>query len=232
MSPTNHHHHLPLTLLLSNLLLTSAIPALPPLDFNPSTLIIQPNTGGGQADDCGAGPITLDANTWNAQNMDSVIRNFWDAGVSRPNFDFHQEFADQYGVDLYCPNSFTNCEGDPSSCSQLKGTTAQKTQGWLGIKAMMSVQDMFLQWEKVVSNAADGLTTLVVDFQQVGYQTQTHGTFFISCKSNYFRNSPLQTSQLPKPAGNSSSTSSAEHSAERPLSQQSQTQLRLLVSRS
>lgn len=164
MAPTSR---VPVAVLLSKILLASALPAVTD-NFNPSILAIQPNTGGGQADDCGAGPVNLNADTWNANNMDSVIGNFWDSGVStRPNFDFHQEFADQYGVDLYCANSFTNCEGDPSSCSQLKGTTQAKTQGWLGIKAMMVVQDTILQWEKVVSNAADGLTSLLVDFQQV-----------------------------------------------------------------
>lgn len=159
-------NHVSLAVLLSNLLLASALPAVPD-NFNPSILTVQPNTGGGQSDDCGAGPVSLNIDTWNAHNMDNVISSFWDGGASRSNFDFHQEFSDQYGVDLYCPNSFTNCEGDPSSCSQLKGTTEQKTQGWLGVKAMMAVQDTFLQWEKVVSNVADGLTSLVVDFQQV-----------------------------------------------------------------
>ena len=158
---------LPLAVVLSKALLASALPAVPD-GFDPSILTVQPNSGGGQSDDCGAGPVSLNADTWAANNMDSVIGNFWDSGVaSQSTFDFHQAFSDQYGVDLYCPNSFSNCEGDPSSCSQLKGTTEQKTQGWLGIKAMMTVQDTFLQWEKVVSNAADGLTSLIVDFQQV-----------------------------------------------------------------
>lgn len=156
---------LSLAMMASKFLLASALPANLG-DFDPSQLSVQPNAGGGQSDDCGAGPVSLNANTWNAQNMDSVINNFWDAGVSNPNFDFHQQFSNQYGVDLYCSNSFTNCEGDPSSCSQLKGTTDEKTKGWLGIKAIMSVQDMYLQWEKVASNAADGLSSLLVNFQK------------------------------------------------------------------
>ena len=157
---------LSLAMMASKFLLASSLPA-DLANFDPSQLSVQPNSGGGQSDDCGAGPVSLNADTWNAQNMDGVISNFWDAGVSNPDFDFHQQFSDHYGVDLYCANSFTNCEGDPSSCSQLKGTTDEKTKGWLGIKAIMSVQDMFLQWEKMVSNAADGLSSLLVDFQQV-----------------------------------------------------------------
>lgn len=157
---------LSLAMMASKFLLASALPANLG-DFDPSQLSVQPNAGGGQSDDCGAGPVSLNADTWNAQNMDSVINNFWDAGVSNPNFDFHQQFSNQYGVDLYCSNSFTNCEGDPSNCSQLKGTTDEKTKGWLGIKAIMSVQDMYLQWEKVASNAADGLSSLLVNFQKV-----------------------------------------------------------------
>ena len=155
-----------LAMMASKLLVASALPANLE-NFDPSQFSVQPNKGGGQSDDCDAGPVSLNADTWNAQNMDSVINSFWDSRVSNADFDFHQQFSDQYGVDLYCANSFTNCEGDPSSCSQLKGTTDQKTKGWLGIKAIMSVQDMYLQWEKVASNAADGLSSLMVDFQQV-----------------------------------------------------------------
>ena len=124
-------------------------------------LSIQPNSGGGKADDCGAGPVKLDRDTWNAHKMDDLIRSVWDSGKDDPNFDFHQVFADKYGVDLYCRNSFTNCEGDPVNCGDLKGTTEEKTQGWLGIKAMMSVQDMFLQTEKATS-ASDGAKSAVV----------------------------------------------------------------------
>jgi len=140
-------------------------------------LVIQPNSGGGQADDCGAGPVKLDADTWNANKMDDLIQSVWDSGKDEPNFDFHQVFADKYGVDLYCRNSFTNCEGDPVNCGDLKGTTAEKTQGWLGIKAIMSAQDMFLQTEKATS-ASDGAKTAVIDLLQKVNQRPLDNTSF------------------------------------------------------
>jgi hypothetical protein len=155
-------------LLLSGSLAVLAAPA--PQDLPPDNVIfeVQPNNGGGQADDCGNGPIAFNPDTWASHNMDQVIGQLFDQRMSDPNFDFHQEFADKYGVDFYCPNSFTNCDSAPSSCNSLtKGTPAEKEQGWLGIKAMMNVQQMFLQWEKVATNAVDSLTKTSVDFQSV-----------------------------------------------------------------
>lgn len=156
-----------LRVLALSFMLAQATPVDIPANFNPISFSVQPNNGGGTADDCGGGPVTLDADTWNAQGMDQVVQSFFDSKSSDPNFDFHQAFADQYGVDLFCSNTFTNCEGDPSSCSALKGTTQQKTQGWLGIKAIMTVQDQFLQWEKVTSNVIDTISGFAVDFQGV-----------------------------------------------------------------
>lgn len=134
--------------------------------------VIQQNTDGGQAVDCGAGPVSLNADTRDANNMDSVINKLWDGGIStRSKFDVHQELADQDDVDLYCANSLTNYKGDPSSCSQLKGTTKIKSQGWLGIKVLMAVQDTFLGWGKVVFNGAVGLTSLLANLNKPAKET-------------------------------------------------------------
>ncbi|APA06095.1 predicted protein [Sclerotinia sclerotiorum 1980 UF-70] len=165
-----------LALLLSHVLTISASPALIPIkvrqelapvpsNFNPGTLAVQPNNGGGTSDDCGSGPITLDRDTWNSRNVDQIINDMFSSRMSDPSFDFHQEFGNKYNVDFYCPNSFDNCETTPPSCSSLNGTVTEKEQGWLGIKAMMNVQQMYLQWEKVMSNSVDTLTQTSVDFQ-------------------------------------------------------------------
>lgn len=138
-----------------------------PSNFNPEVFAIQPNNGGGASDNCGNGPITLNGDTWASRNMDKVIGDMFSAGMSDPNFDFHQAFGNKYNVDFYCPNSFDNCDTTPPSCSSLSGTTAEKEQGWLGIKAMMNVQQMYLQWEKVMSNSLDTLTQTTIDFQEV-----------------------------------------------------------------
>ena len=135
--------------------------------FNPTVLSIQPDNGGSPQDDCGKGALLLNPNTWNAHGMDDRIRSFWDQGVSNPNFDFHQAFASQYSVDLSCPDSFTNCLGDPSSCSALSGDVASKEQGWLGIKSILQVQALFLQVEKAISNVFDGIAGDLVEFQDV-----------------------------------------------------------------
>lgn len=136
------------------------------VDKPPPSFAIQPNNGGGQADDCGNGPISLSPETWKSHSMDQLIGDMFSKRMSDPNFDFHQEFADQYGVDFYCPNSFGNCDSTPSSCAALtKGSAAEKEQGWLGIKAMLNVQQLFLQWEKVASNGLDSLSESTVDFQ-------------------------------------------------------------------
>ena len=139
----------------------------PPTNFDPKQFDIQPDNGGGPQDDCGNGPITLDVNTWNNHNMDALIQQFWNSGTSNSNFDFHQAFASNYTDDLSCPDSFTNCVGDPSACSALSGSSYAKEQGWLGIKSILNVQAFFLQVEKVVSNAADGISGALVDFQTV-----------------------------------------------------------------
>ncbi|KAI0127465.1 hypothetical protein BJ170DRAFT_595338 [Xylariales sp. AK1849] len=158
-------------LLLSQSLFVSAAPAPA---TSPDNLDVQPNNGGGQADDCGNGPISLNADTWASHNVDQLISGIFDQRQSDPSFDFHQEFADKYGVDFYCPNSFTNCDSEPSSCSSLtKGSAAEKEQGWLGIKAMMNVQQMYLQWEKIASNAVDSLTSSATDFQSKFAPTQS-----------------------------------------------------------
>ncbi|KAK8123043.1 hypothetical protein PG984_011713 [Apiospora sp. TS-2023a] len=163
-----HSKYSALTVALLSLPLdTYAAPA--PQDNNngpPPNLAIQPNNGGGKADDCGNGPISLNPETWKSHNMDQLIGDMFSKRMSDPNFDFHHEFADQYGVDFYCPNSFGNCDSTPSSCASLtKGSATQKEQGWLGIKAMMNVQQLFLQWEKVASNGLDSLSESTVDFQ-------------------------------------------------------------------
>ncbi|KAI9647625.1 hypothetical protein NHQ30_004010 [Ciborinia camelliae] len=163
-----------IALLLSQVFAVSASPApvkareaLAPVpsNFNPEIFIIQPNDGGGASDNCGNGPITLNRDTWVSHNMDQLISDMFSKRMSDPAFDFHQEFGNKYNVDFYCPNSFTNCDTTPASCSTLSGTTAEKEQGWLGIKAMMNVQQMYLQWEKVMSNSLDTLTQTTVDFQ-------------------------------------------------------------------
>ncbi|KAJ8070898.1 hypothetical protein OCU04_001257 [Sclerotinia nivalis] len=141
-----------LSLLLSHVLTISASPASTPIkvrqelapvpsNFNPGNFAIQPNNGGGTPDDCGNGPITLDRDTWNSRNVDQIISDMFSSRMSDPNFDFHQEFGNKYNVDFYCPNSFDNCDTNtPPSCSSLSGTTTEKEQGWLGIKAVMNVQ--------------------------------------------------------------------------------------------
>ncbi|KAI2624423.1 hypothetical protein GGR54DRAFT_577085 [Hypoxylon sp. NC1633] len=168
-----------IALLLSQVLPVSAAPAKTATKLSAPTgvvLAIQPNDGGGAADDCGNGPISLNQDTWASHNMDQLIGGIFDQRMSDPNFDFHQEFGNKYGVDFYCPNSFDNCDTTPSSCSSLtKGTPTEKEQGWLGIKAMMNVQQMFLQWEKVASNAVDSLTSSSTNFQSL-FAPTTPGT--------------------------------------------------------
>lgn len=165
-----------LALLISQAVIVSASPApvkvrdaLPavPSNFNPEIFVIQPNNGGGASDNCGNGPISLNRDTWASHNMDKLIGDMFESRMSDANFDFHQEFGNKYNVDFYCPNSFDNCDTTPASCSALSGTTEEKEQGWLGIKAMMNVQQMYLQWEKVMSNSLDSLTQTSVDFQSV-----------------------------------------------------------------
>jgi len=156
-----------ITFLLSGSLGALAAPQSRP---DPTNFEIQPNNGRGQADDCGNGPISLSPETWASHGMDQLIGDMFNQRMSDPNFDFHQEFADRYGVDLYCPNSFGSCGGDPPNCNSLtRGTVAEKEQGWLGIKAMMEVQQMFVQLEKVASNAIDSLTSSALDFQSVSH---------------------------------------------------------------
>lgn len=157
----------PVAVVLSKLLLASALLAISD-NFNPSMPTMQPNTGIGQADDSGAGPISLNGDTWNANNIDSIMRKFWDSGFSKQsNYHSHHEFADQHCVYPSCANKFTNCEGDPGSCPQPKEGAESKTQGHVGIKAMMAAVEQFLLWEKIVSNGPDISKSLQVDFQQV-----------------------------------------------------------------
>jgi len=92
----------------------------------------------------------------------------WDSGNGNASFDFHQAFASKYNNDMHCPESFSNCIGDPPSCSALSGSSpSDKEQGWLGIKSILALQGFFLQIEKVVINAADGFMEDLVDFQRV-----------------------------------------------------------------
>jgi hypothetical protein len=129
--------------------------------------------GGSPADDCGDGqPVTFGESSWTANGVDSVISSVWSAGISDPNFDFHQVFARKYGVSLYCPNIFTTCTGDPSSCSALTGSVAEKKQGWLGIKSILNLQEQFLQFEKAISEASDGFPVDLDSFQKVGLSSQ------------------------------------------------------------
>ncbi|KAH0548092.1 hypothetical protein GP486_008174 [Trichoglossum hirsutum] len=136
--------------------------------INTTNFDIQPDRGGSPADDCGDGnPVTLDADSWIGNHVDTVIGDVWSAGESDPNFDFHQNFSRKYGVSLYCPDTFTACTGAPSSCSALIGTVAEKKQGWLGIKALLSLQQQFLEYEKAITLSMDGLTVDMVNFQKV-----------------------------------------------------------------
>ncbi|KAH0558642.1 hypothetical protein GP486_004709 [Trichoglossum hirsutum] len=129
---------------------------------------IQPDKGGSPADNCGDGqPVTFDEASWAANKVDDAINSVWAAGIDDPNFDFHQAFSRKFGVSLYCPNIFTTCTGDPSSCSSLTGSVPEKKQGWLGIKALLSLQQQFLQFEKAITASMDGLSTDMVKFQQV-----------------------------------------------------------------
>ena len=99
--------------------------------------------------------------------MDALVQQVWNSGNGNSNFDFHQAFASKYTDTLQCPDSFSNCVGDPSACNALSGSSSDKEQGWLGIKAILNVQGFFLQIEKVASNAADGISGALVDFQKV-----------------------------------------------------------------
>ncbi|KAL8642906.1 MAG: hypothetical protein Q9228_000443 [Teloschistes exilis] len=146
------------------LLLAAPAPEIP-ANLNLARFNVQPDTGGGPQDNCGNGPLQLSADTWKAHGMDDLLKNVWDSGNGNSNFDFHQSFSSQYNVDLSCPDSFTNCIGDPSACSALSGDTPVKEQGWLGIKAILNVQAFFLQIEKVISNVFDGISANLVDFQ-------------------------------------------------------------------
>lgn len=150
------------SIILSHALAVSAAPANPVSLITPGIFAVQPNQGGDKADDCGGGPIKLNSDVWASHNMDSLISGIFSAGASDPNFDFHQVFANKYGVDFYCPNSFQNCQSEPSSCSSLTGSTADKEQGWLGIKAMMNVQEMYLQYEKGNNLHEVGIANLCV----------------------------------------------------------------------
>jgi len=155
-------------LLLSGSLVALAAPS--PQAPNPDVFAIQPNAGGGLADDCGGGSITLDQATWSNYQMDELIGKIFQTGIQNPNFDFHQEFGNRYGVDFYCPNSFTNCDTVPQSCSSLTaGSPKEKAQGWLGMKAMMNVQQLFIQWEKITSTAVDSLTKNTVEMKEVSH---------------------------------------------------------------
>ncbi|KAL8689290.1 MAG: hypothetical protein Q9218_005011 [Villophora microphyllina] len=160
------HFSTPTLLVAHAALLSVAAPApgIPGnLDF--AQFNVQPDTGGGPQDNCGNGPLQLSPDTWKAHGMDDLLRTVWDSGNGNSNFDFHQTFSSQYNVDLSCPDSFTNCVGDPSACSALTGSTPVKEQGWLGIKAILNVQAFFLQLEKVVSNVFDGISADLVEFQ-------------------------------------------------------------------
>ena len=157
-----------LLLVLSESLVTLAAPS--PQPPNAEVFAIQPNDGGGLEDDCGEGPISLNAATWNQYGMDDLIGNMFRTGNQNPNFDFHQEFGSRYGVDFRCPNSFANCQTVPQSCSSLTAASPkEKAQGWLGMKAMMNVQELFQQWEKVTDSAMYGLTQNIVDLKNVSY---------------------------------------------------------------
>jgi hypothetical protein len=161
-----------LLLLLSLTALSTAV-TIPP-NIDPKIFDIQPDKGGSAADNCGDNqPVTLDEASWAANDVDSVISSVWSSGSSDPNFDFHQVFARKYGVSLYCPNIFSTCTGDPSSCSALTGSVAEKKQGWLGIKAILNLQEQYLQIEKAMTEAADGLTVDLEDFQRVGLSFKT-----------------------------------------------------------
>ncbi|KAI9853991.1 MAG: hypothetical protein M1813_001600 [Trichoglossum hirsutum] len=124
--------------------------------------------GGSSADDCGDGkPVTLDEASWAANKVDDAINSTWPAGLVNPNFDFHQAFSRKYAVSLYCPNIFTECTGVLSGCGVLSGEIEEKKVGWLGVKAMVSLQEQYLQFQKAITAAADGLFVDMHKFQQV-----------------------------------------------------------------
>ncbi|KAI9787652.1 MAG: hypothetical protein M1839_000183 [Geoglossum umbratile] len=179
-----------LLLLLSYTTLSTAI-TIPP-NIDPKIFSVQPIIGG-SADDCGDGhPVTLDEASWVANDVDSAIASVWSAGKPDPNFDFHQAFARKYGVSLYCSNIFSTCTGDPSACSALKGTVAEKKQGWLGIKALLNLQEQFLQFEKAMTQAANGLTVDLESFQKL--------TPSISNRFSSRQNFPIRTgTSMPGP---------------------------------
>ena len=143
--------------------------ALPSGIKGPLQLDVQPDKGGGPADDCGGGPINLDAITWNSRGMDNLLKNFWDKGSAGGDndFDFHQAFAQQYNVNLYCPHANQQCTGIPSSCSALTGTTQQKEQGWLFINAIVAAQDLFTQTYAASDIAFQSITTLIEEYSTV-----------------------------------------------------------------
>ena len=193
------HSRVMLAILLEVARLAAAAPAnsFPP-NFDPKQFDIQPNKGGNPQDDCGNGPISLDRDTWNSHNMDALVQQVWDSGNGNPKFDFHQAFASKYTDALQCPDSFSNCIGDPSACSALSGSSADKEQGWLGIKAILNVQGFFLQMEKVTSNAADGISGALVDFQKVGSPHRLR-----DWRLKYSRNSTPQPSRQINPGNES-----------------------------
>lgn len=130
-------------------------------------LDVQPDRGGQPQDNCGNGPLTLDANTWNSRGMDDLIKNFWDSHVnSDQNFDFHQAFASQYGINLDCPHASMQCTGIPTSCSELQGNTQQKEQGWLFIQAIVAVQDLYTQVQQATNTAMDAMGSHISEYSQ------------------------------------------------------------------
>ncbi|KAL9111547.1 MAG: hypothetical protein Q9227_004035 [Pyrenula ochraceoflavens] len=133
------------------------------------SFVVQPKRGGGPNEDCGNGPITFDTNTWNSHNMDSLVNDFYNNGLKneKTGFDFHQEFAEKYGSDLFCRLASENCEDGAGVCSQLKGSTQEKEQGLLGLNAIQNAQSIFVSFDKAIDAAANNLIGKLDDFTTV-----------------------------------------------------------------
>lgn len=131
---------------------------------NPYEILpVQPPTGGGKADDCGAGPVSFNTDTWNSQGMDDVVTNYYNAN-NGDTFDFHQSFSESYGVGLYCGDAADVCNNEPSACNQLQGSTQAKEQGYLGIRAIENAQNVFVAMDAAVGRAGNNLLGSLDDF--------------------------------------------------------------------
>jgi hypothetical protein len=133
-----------------------------------NVLVILPPTGGGSNEDCGAGPLTFNRGTWTGKGMDDEVKNFY-AGLQSQGsaFDFHHAWADKYGSGLYCRLASENCENGVGVCSSLKGSTADKEKGLLGLTAISNAQSIFVAMDQAITAAANNLVGKLNDFSDV-----------------------------------------------------------------